>query len=80
MLAGYCSRAVLVPDTGDILGVCADAALLDQGVLVLGHSGISRLALAGPRVATQGILEAREWELLERVYEAYVAAPLLIAG
>lgn len=71
-LAGYSRRAVLIPDCGsEIIGVQADAALLDQGVVVQLADGVEVLALGGPRVGGS-VFDAREWELLERVYASYL--------
>lgn len=80
LLAGYSSRAVLVPNSNDVLGVLADAALLDQGVVVHAHGTITMLALAGPKVPASIDLQPREWELLETVYEAYLVPAPLTAG
>ena len=77
MLAGYAPRAVLVPDDEDILGLLADAALLDQGVVLYGAADVNVLAHAGPRVAGGGF-DAREWELLERVYDAVLTDALVV--
>jgi len=80
MLAGYSPRAVLIPE----LVVLVDAAVLDQGVVVTSASGLQRLALPGPRVSGQGF-DAREWELLETVYDAWLSisvrpAPVVVGS
>ncbi len=74
LLAAYAPRAVLVPDVCDVLGLLVDAAVLDQGVVCQGPGGMRLLAHAGPRVVG-GDVDAREWELLERVYDALLGAP-----
>jgi hypothetical protein len=73
LLAGYAPRAVLVPDTEDLVALMVDAAVLDQGIVVSQDSNVQLLANAGPRVAGHG-LDAREWELLETVYAAWLAS------
>ena len=69
LLAAYAPRAVLVPDACDVLGLLVDAAVLDLGVVCQGAGGMRLLMHAGPRVVG-GEMDAREWELLERVYGA----------
>jgi hypothetical protein len=79
-LACYSPRAVLVPDSGrEIIGVLADAALLDQGVVVQRADNVEVLARGGPRVAG-GVFDAREWELLETVYASYLDERVASAG
>lgn len=80
LLAGYTARAVLVPDQGNVLALLADAALLDQGVLLQGPEGVTLLAQAGPRIAAGIGFHAREWELLESVYEVFLDQALLTAS
>jgi hypothetical protein len=77
LFAGYSPRAVLVPDRGDVLGVLVEAALLDQGVVLRSGDGIDALSEAGPRVAG-GRFDVREWELLETLYQSYLAATLVM--
>jgi hypothetical protein len=79
LLAGYAPRAVLVSDTEELVALTVDAALLDQGVVVSQGSNVQLLTNAGPRVAGDGF-DAREWELLETVYAAWLASPPMAAG
>lgn len=69
LLAGYSRRAILIDDGPAVLGALIDAAALGQGVVVRSRSGLRMLSEADPRVPGAGF-EAREWELLERVYFA----------
>jgi len=48
LLAGYSRRAVVLPDSGDILAALVDATVLDVGLVVDGRL----LAPAGPVVAS----------------------------
>ncbi|MBM7784799.1 hypothetical protein [Tenggerimyces flavus] len=68
LLAGYASRAVLVDANSDVVATTVDAAMLDQGVV---HVEQGLLLGAGPRVAGARF-NAREWELLETVYAAWL--------
>lgn len=52
--AGYCPRAVLVPDGPGVVPVMMAAAVLGQGVVVAGDSGLIKLSDAGPAIG-------REW-------------------
>lgn len=72
LLAGYAPRAVLVREKEDLMALAVDAALLDQGVVVTRDGHFQLLAEAGPRVVGHGF-DAREWELLETVYAAWLA-------
>lgn len=72
LLAGYAPRAVLIPDKEDLTALTVDAALLDQGIVVYRNGCLRLLAEAGPRVTGLGF-NAREWELLETVYSAWLA-------
>jgi hypothetical protein len=71
LFAGYAPRAVLVRDKEDLMALSVDAALLDQGVVVSRDGHFQLLAEAGPRVDGHGF-DAREWELLETVYAAWL--------
>lgn len=73
LLAGYAPRAVLVSDKEDLVALMVEAALLDQGIVVSRDSGLQLLTNAGPRVAGRGF-DAREWELLETVYAAWLTS------
>lgn len=79
LLAGYAPRAVLVSGKEDLVALTVDAALLDQGIVVSEGSNVRLLADAGPRVAGRG-LDAREWELLETVYAAWLATTPMAPG
>jgi hypothetical protein len=72
LLAAYVPRAVLVDGRRDLTGLLVDAAVLDQGVVVIGpeESRVRLLATAGPRIA-HGPLSAREQDLLDRVYSTW---------
>jgi len=78
-LAGYAPRAVLTQDTGDILGLLADAAVLDQGVVLCADDGLTLLSQSGPRV-DGWVFNAREWALLETVYARYLGDQLVGAS
>src|SRR5690349_4861087 len=52
LLAAYAPRAVLVNHGQDLTGLMVDAAVLDQGVVVLEQAGVRILATAGPRVSS----------------------------
>src|SRR5690349_13998277 len=70
LLAGYAPRAVLVDESVDMLSVAVDAALLDQGLIVLRADGrLDVVATPGPRVDGRG-LDVRELALRERTYAA----------
>jgi hypothetical protein len=71
LLAGYAPRAILVRYKEDLTALTVDAALLDQGVVVIQNGRLRLLAEAGPRVTGLGF-DAREWELLETVYAAWL--------
>ena len=71
LFAGYSRRAVLVPDTCDVIRVLVDASILDQGVVLRTSAGLERLADPGPRVPGHGF-DAREWEFLEALYDAWL--------
>jgi len=73
LLAGYAPRAVLVGEKEDLTAITVDAALLDQGIVIIQNGHMRLLAEAGPRVIGLGF-DAREWELLETVYAAWLAA------
>lgn len=73
LLAGYAPRAVLVSVKEDLVALTVEAALLDQGIVVSRDSDLELLTSAGPRVAGRG-LDAREWELLETVYAAWLTS------
>ena len=74
LLAGYAPRAVLVDESVDMLSVAVDAALLDQGLIVLRADGrLDVVATPGPRVDGRG-LDVRELALRERTYAAWLAA------
>ena len=74
LLAAYAPRAVLVDGRRDLTGLLMDAAVLDQGVVVVSYEGpgVRLLAAAGPRVA-RGPSDAREQALLDRVYSTWQA-------
>lgn len=72
LLASYSPRAVLAESsTPDLVAAQIDAAVLDQGLVLVDHAHPRLLAAPGPRVADSG-LDAREWELLETVYQAWL--------
>jgi hypothetical protein len=48
LLAAYAPRAVLVDQGQDLTGLLVDAAVFDQGVVVVGPGGAQVLATAGP--------------------------------
>lgn len=50
VFAGYCPRAVLVPRGRDLLSLQIDAAILEQGVVVVTEDGARKLSDAGPKV------------------------------
>lgn len=50
VFAGYCRRAVFVPDGPGLLGIQVDAAVLGQGVIVQTPAGIQKVADADPLV------------------------------
>jgi hypothetical protein len=75
LLAGYAPRAILVRDKEDLTALTVDAALLDQGVVVIQNGRLRLLAEAGPRVIGLGF-DAREWELLETVYAAWLVGTM----
>lgn len=79
LLAGYAPRAVLVSDKEDIVALTVEAALLDQGIVVSQDSDVQLLTNAGPRVAGRGF-DAREWELLETVYAAWLTSAPMAQG
>ena len=72
--AGYTRRAALVPDGIDTVEVATTAALLDLGLLVLTRNGVVKLSDSGARVGPTSF-NAREWQLLELIYEAWRDAP-----
>jgi hypothetical protein len=72
LLAGYAPRAILVRDKEDLTALAVDAALLDQGIVIIHNGHLRLLTEAGPRVTGLGF-DAREWELLETVYAAWLA-------
>lgn len=71
LLAGYAPRAILVRHKEDLTALAVDAALLDQGIVVIQNGHLRVLSKAGPRVTGLGF-DAREWELLETVYAAWL--------
>ncbi len=71
LLAGYAPRAILVRAKEDLTALAVDAALLDQGIIVIQNGHLRLLSEAGPRVTGLGF-DAREWELLETVYAAWL--------
>lgn len=50
LLAGYAPRAVMLQDQRSLLGLLADAAVLDVGIVLVASHGPRLLSLAGPRV------------------------------
>lgn len=72
LMAGYAPRAILVRDKADLTALAVNAALLDQGIIVIRSGHLRVLSEAGPRVTGLGF-DAREWELLETVYAAWLA-------
>lgn len=76
VFAGYCSRAVLIPDGRGVLNVQIDAAVLDQGVVVLGANGPFKLGDAGPAVGEPSELNASA----QRVFADKVHSELIAAG
>lgn len=54
VFAGYCPRAVLVPDSTGVMPVVMAAAVLDQGVVVAGNDRMTKLSDAGPAVNVAG--------------------------
>ena len=71
LLAGYAPRAILVRDKEDLTALAVDAAFLDQGIVVSQSGRLRLVTEAGPRVTGLGF-DAREWELLETVYAAWL--------
>lgn len=72
LLAGYAPRAVVVGNKDDLTALSVNAALLDQGIVIIQNGHLRLLTEAGPRVTGLGF-DAREWELLETVYAAWLA-------
>jgi hypothetical protein len=72
-LAGYSPRAVVLDYRAELLAALVDAAVLDQGVVLARAGDVRLLAQAGPRVAAT-VFNAREWDLLETVYAAWLLA------
>jgi hypothetical protein len=66
LLAAYTPRAVLVDHDQDLTGLMVDAAMLDQGVVVVEEAGVRILATAGPRVSS-GSVSVREQLLHDEV-------------
>lgn len=73
LLAAYARRAVLVDQSEDLTALLVDAAILDQGLVAVGPSGVQVLSGAGPRVGC-GPVSAREQQLLDDVFAAWQAA------
>lgn len=68
--AGYCPRAALVPDVAVNVECTALAAMVDVALLAISESGGAvKLAGCGPKSAGASF-NAREWHLLETVYQA----------
>jgi hypothetical protein len=70
LLAAYAPRAVLVDQHQDLTGLSVDAAVLDQGVVVVRPGGVRVLAAAGPRV-NSGPVSVREQLLQNEVLTAW---------
>ena len=69
VFASFCPRAVLVPDGPGVLSVQMDAAVLDQGVVVVRDDGhVDALSTAGPRVTQPGAGDAGYRRLLEQAH------------
>lgn len=68
VFASFCPRAVLVAEEFGVLRVQMDAAVLDQGVVVLrGDGHVDLLSEAGPRVIREGAGNAAYKRLLDQV-------------
>lgn len=51
LFAGFCPRAVLVPEGSDLLAIRVNAALLDQGIVTVSSDGsVSLLSPAGSTI------------------------------
>jgi hypothetical protein len=75
VFAGFCPRAVLVTDGPGVLSVQMDAAVLDQGVVVVRDDGhINVLSTAGPRVTQPGTGEAGYRRLLKQAHDGLMSA------
>lgn len=75
VFAGYCRRAVLIPDDGDVLPVQVEAAVLDQGVVVAGRDGTRMLSAPGAaRPGVNGAEVSARRAFAEHVYAALTAA------
>lgn len=74
VFASFCPRAVLVPDGPGVLSVQMDAAVLDQGVVVVRDDGhVEALSTAGPRVTRHGTGDTGYRRLLEQVRTGLVS-------
>lgn len=82
LFAGFCPRAVLVPESSDLLPIQVDAALLDQGVVtVSADDSTTLMSPAGPVVIldTLGITNTQQGggqgriRLLEQAYVGLLA-------
>lgn len=71
LLAGYCPRAVLLNDTPDLMAALIDAAVLDVGIVVQRGGQVRVMSRPGPRTGPPE-LTAREWDLRETVYAAWL--------
>jgi hypothetical protein len=75
VFAGFCPRAVLVSDGPGVLSVQMDAAVLDQGVVVVRHDGrVDVLSMAGPRVTQPGTGETGYRRLVEQAHDGLMSA------
>lgn len=75
VFAGYCPRAILVPDGRDVLSLQMEAAVLDQGVVVAGETGRRKLSDAGPTVVgPAGTNAAAQRDFAERVHSRLLQA------
>lgn len=77
LLAAYTPRAVMLDSATaartDLVAISVDAAVLDQGLVLVDSDGTRLLVTPGPRVPGGRGLDAREWDLLETVYEAWLS-------
>jgi hypothetical protein len=74
LFAGYCPRAVLIPDGRGVLPVQIDAAVLDQGVVVFANDSLYKLSDAGPTVpGGADVNTSARREFAERVYAGLTA-------
>lgn len=75
VFAGYCRRAVVIPEGRGVLPVQMEAAVLDQGVVVVGPDGTRMLSAPGAVQPGASDSEASaRGAFAEHVYAALIAA------